>query len=54
VAVEDTTGLLTISAVYLLPKHTIHQEQLEEYYYTLGHRFIASDEYNAKHNNWGS
>jgi exonuclease III len=54
VAVEDTTGVLTISAVYLPPKHTILQEQLEEYYYTLGHRFIAGGDYNTKHTNWGS
>jgi hypothetical protein len=28
VIVEDTVGLLTISAVYLPPKHTVKQEQL--------------------------
>jgi hypothetical protein len=54
VDVKNTTGLLTISTVYLLPKHTIHQDQLEEYCYTLGHRFIACGDYNAKHANWRS
>jgi hypothetical protein len=53
VAAEDTNGLHNL-AVYLPPKQTIHQEQLEEYYYTLGHRFIAGGYYNAKHTNWGS
>jgi hypothetical protein len=43
-----------ILAVYLHSKHIIHQEQLEDYYYTLGHRFIAGGDYNAKHTNWGS
>jgi hypothetical protein len=52
--VEDSVGLLTISAVYLPPKHTVKQEQLEDFYNTLGHRFIAGGDYNAKHTNWGS
>jgi hypothetical protein len=54
VTVEDTVGLLTISAVYLPPKHTVKQEQLEDFYNTLGHRFIARGDYNAKHTDWGS
>jgi hypothetical protein len=54
VTTEDTAGLLTISAVYLPSKHTVKQEQLEDYYNTLGHRFIAGGDYNAKHINWGS
>jgi endonuclease/exonuclease/phosphatase (EEP) superfamily protein YafD len=54
VEVEHTNGLLTISAVYFPPKQAVHQEQLEEYYYTLGHRFIAAGDYNTKHTNWGS
>jgi hypothetical protein len=51
-AVEGTTGLLTISAVYLPPKRTIHQEQLEEYYYTLGHRLAPIWTYKIQL--WGS
>jgi hypothetical protein len=53
VRIEDVAGLLTSSAVYLKPKHTVKQEQLEEYYNTLGHRFIAGGDYNAKQINWG-
>jgi hypothetical protein len=41
VSVEDSDGPLTISAVYLPPKHAIKQEKLGEFYNTLGHRFIA-------------
>jgi hypothetical protein len=52
--VEDSFGLLTISAVYLPPKHVIPQEQLEEFYATLGPRFIAGGDYNAKHTDWDS
>jgi hypothetical protein len=30
VSVEDSVGLITILAVYLPPKHTVKQEQLED------------------------
>jgi hypothetical protein len=52
--VEDSVGLLTISAVYLPPKHAILQEQLEDFYATLRSRFIAGGDYNAKHTDWVS
>jgi hypothetical protein len=51
---EDTVGLLTIWAVYLPPKYTAKQEQLEDFYNTLRRRFIAGGDYNAKHTDWGS
>jgi hypothetical protein len=54
VLVENSVDLLTISAVYLQPKHTIKQEQLEDYYNTLGRWFIAGGNYNAKHTDWAS
>jgi hypothetical protein len=54
VSVEDSVGLLTISAVYLPPKHIAKQEQLEDFYNTLGRRFIAGGDYNTKHTYWGS
>jgi hypothetical protein len=53
VSVEDSDGPLSISAVYLPPKHAIKQEQLEEFYNTLGHWFIVEDD-NAKQTDWGS
>jgi hypothetical protein len=53
VSVEDSVRLLTISDVYLPPKHTVKQEQLEYYYNTLGRQFIAGD-YNAKLTVWVS
>jgi hypothetical protein len=54
VSVEDSVGLLTISAVYLSPKHTAKQEQLEDFYNTLGRWFIAGGDYNVKHTDWES
>jgi hypothetical protein len=52
VSVKHSVGLLTISAVYLPPKPTVKQEHLEDYYNTLGRRFIAGGDYNAKHTDW--
>jgi hypothetical protein len=52
VSVEDSFGLLTISAIHLPPKHTEKQEELEDYYNALGRRFIAGGYYNAKHTDW--
>jgi endonuclease/exonuclease/phosphatase family metal-dependent hydrolase len=54
VSVEDYTGPLTVSAVYLPPKLTVKHGQLAAFYNTLGHRFIAGGDYNAKHTAWGS
>jgi exonuclease III len=54
VSVEDSGGLLTISAVYIPPKHTAKQEQLEDFCNTLGRRFTAGEDCNAKHTDWGS
>jgi hypothetical protein len=53
-ATSDSVGLITISAVYLPPKHAVKEEQLEDFYVTLGHRFIASGDYNARHTDCGS
>jgi hypothetical protein len=50
VVVVDRTLLEEI----LTPGHTVKQEQLEDFYNTLGHRFIAGGDYNVKHTDWGS
>jgi hypothetical protein len=42
-AVEDSVGLLTISAVYLPPKHTVKKEQLEDFYNTPGRWFTEEE-----------
>jgi hypothetical protein len=52
VSVEVSVGLLTILAVYLPPRHTVKQEQFEDYYNTLLRRFIACGHYNAKHTDY--
>jgi hypothetical protein len=54
VSVVDSVGHLTITAVYLPPKHTVCKAQLKDVYTTLGAQFIAGGDYNAKHTAWGS
>jgi hypothetical protein len=40
--------------VHLPPRHSIQQEELDDFFDTLGHRFIAGGDYNAKYAEWGS
>jgi homogentisate 1,2-dioxygenase len=54
VSEEDSVGLITISAVYLPPKYSVKEEQLEYFHNNLERQFIAGGDYNAKHTNWGS
>lgn len=54
IIVEDWTGPLTISALYCPPKHAIKKELFQQFFDTLGNRFIAGGDYNAKHPQWGS
>jgi hypothetical protein len=54
VTVEDWIGPITLSAVYCPPRYAIQQHQFEAFFSTLGVRFLAGGDYNAKHPNWGS
>ena len=54
VRVEDWSGPFTVSAVYSPPKHKLKMADYEKFLNTLGHRFIAGGDYNAKHLSWGS
>jgi len=54
ITVQDWVGPLTIAAIYCPPKHNIKAEQFRHFYTSLGHRFLAGGDYNAKHNHWGS
>ena len=51
---EDNTGDLTISAVYCPPRHNNEYDDYERFFTTLGNRFIAGGDYNAKNTIWGS
>jgi exonuclease III len=54
VVLKDNLGELTITAVYSPPKHNIKTIDYERFFQTLGHRFIAGGDYNAKNTYWGS
>lgn len=54
VVVEDRSGPIKFSAIYSPPKHTIKKEDDKNFFNTLGTRFIAGGNYNAKHTSWGS
>jgi hypothetical protein len=54
IAVKVTGGYLSVSAVYCPPKHKITKEMYSDYFQTLGNRFVAGGDWNAKHTHWGS
>lgn len=54
VEIEDSHGKMILSAVYCPPNLSIKKTQFENYFNTLGHRFISGGDFNAKHTHWGS
>lgn len=54
VTVLDWIGPLTVSAAYCPPRHRLSKEDFTTYFNTLGPRFIAGADYNAKCQHWGS
>lgn len=54
VTVLDWHGPLTVSAAYCPPGQNINKEDFISYFRTLGPRFIAGADYNAKCDIWGS
>lgn len=54
IRLEDRVGSITLSAVYCPPRHKITEKMFTNYFETLGHRFIAGGDWNAKHSFWGS
>lgn len=54
IVVYDWISNITISSHYCPPRHTVKEEQFNDYLKTLGNRFITGGDYNAKHTFWGS
>ena len=54
IIVDEWNGPLTVSAVYCPPRHVITKDQFQQFYVTLGNRFLACGDYNAKNIHWGS
>jgi hypothetical protein len=45
---------MTITVLYCSPKHNTKYDDYKRFFKTLGHRFIAGGDYNAKNTFWGS
>lgn len=54
IAIEGVTGITKISAVYCPPKHNNKKDKYEAFFKTLGNKFIAGGDYNAKNIVWGA
>ncbi|KAL6421568.1 hypothetical protein ACFW04_014302 [Cataglyphis niger] len=52
ITIEDWTGPIILAAIYSPSRHSITQEQHTNFFKTLGTRFVAGGDYNAKHP-WG-
>lgn len=48
VVVEDNFGSFTVSAIYCPPRYNINKQEFCHFFSTLGTRYIAGGDYNAK------
>lgn len=53
-SINLTNFNIVISAIYCPPRHNIKSEQFLDFFSTLGSKFVAAGDYNAKHTFWGS
>ncbi|XP_050338511.1 RNA-directed DNA polymerase from mobile element jockey isoform X3 [Bactrocera neohumeralis] len=54
ITIKNRCGDLNLTAIYCPPRFKITDIQFKDFFGTLGHRFIAGGDYNAKHTYWGS
>ncbi|CAG9122199.1 unnamed protein product [Plutella xylostella] len=54
IAVYDKQGALAISSIYCPPKHKITATKFNNFFGTLGGRYIVGGDWNAKNTFWGS
>jgi hypothetical protein len=54
VTIEDSIGELTIAAIYCPPRYNNKNTGYTNLLKTLGNRFLAGGDFNAKNTNWGS
>lgn len=54
IVVGNRLGNITISAIYCPLKHNNKRKHFQVFFNTLGHKFVAGGDYNAKHQYWGS
>jgi len=54
IVIEEWSGNCVFTAVYCPPKFAINKEQFSEFFKSLGSKFLAGGDFNAKHTQWGS
>lgn len=54
IKVETQHHTITLSAVYCPPRFSIRPTEYQHFFATLGPRFVAGADWNAKHTYWGS
>lgn len=54
IEIEARNNSITLSAVYCPPRHNNNRDNYTNFFKTLGNRFLAGGDYNAKHTHWGS
>lgn len=54
ISMQSSSGPVTLAAVYCPPRFVVSEDQFSEFFNSLGERFIADGDYNAKHTHWGS
>lgn len=54
IEIAEKMNIIKLSAIYCPPKHNNKKEHYGQFFRTLGARFIAGGDYNAKNVQWGS
>lgn len=54
IVIESRNGPLTVSAVYCPPRFNLSFQDFDNFFQSLGNKFLAGGDYNAKHPYWGS
>lgn len=54
IKIGSNIGDIVISAIYFPPRHTIKCQDYENFFNTLGGKFLVGGDFNAKHPWWGS
>lgn len=54
ITIQEKVTTLNISSVYCPPKYNIKKDEFLKFFRTLGNRFMAGGDFNAKHRDWGS
>ncbi|KAJ8735272.1 hypothetical protein PYW07_006892 [Mythimna separata] len=54
VTIDGYLGPINVSAIYCPPRHQPKQDMFNDYFSSLGNRFISGGDWNCKNTHWGS